>query len=274
MKTIFLNSEARLRNGWWAAIFLGLLTLILFPSILLSQHFHHDLTLLDQGAMLLVVTAVCQALRRKAFSEVTGRFDQAWLRDLAAGGLAGVLLMIVPALFLFATGAVGWHAGTVSPAALCAGILTMAAVAIAEELLFRGFLFQRLIAGLGVWPAQAVLGGMFLLTHLGNPGMSGVTAVLAGTNIFLASILFGLAWVRTRRLALPIGIHFMANVTQGQILGFGVSGNSEAGLLVPVFRNAPQWLTGGAFGLEASLPGLICVLIGIGMLWRMKPHTA
>lgn len=54
---------------------------------------------------------------------------------------------------------------------------------------------------------------------------------------------------------MPIGIHFAANWVQGTLLGFGVSGNEDPGLLHPVFNSAPAWLTGGQFGLEAVYPG-------------------
>jgi hypothetical protein len=181
--------------------------------------------------------------------------------------------MLVPALVLTIMGAIYWQIGAFAVTPLIAGVETMAAGAIAEELLFRGFLFQRLIDSLGAWPAQFVVGGLFLLTHLDNPGMTGATRFWAAINIFLASILFGLAFLKTRSLAMPIGFHFMANLTQGPILGFGVSGNGETGLIKPAFSWAPQWLTGGAFGLEASLPGLICVVIGVSLMLRTKDAT-
>ena len=60
-------------------------------------------------------------------------------------------------------------------------------------------------------------------------------------------------------VTLPIGLHFMANAVQGVVLGFGVSGEAEPSLLEPHFLSASEWLTGGAFGLEASLPGLVTV---------------
>jgi hypothetical protein len=70
-------------------------------------------------------------------------------------------------------------------------------------------------------------------------------------------------FLRTRSLAMPIGLHFMANVTQGVVLGFGVSGTTASGILTPRFDSAATWLTGGDFGLEASVPGLVCVAIAI-----------
>jgi hypothetical protein len=144
--------------------------------------------------------------------------------------------------------------------------LLFAGVAIAEELLFRGFVFQRLLSGLGQWTAQLIIAAYFLLTHLNNPGMTGSVKMMASINIFLASILFGLAFIQTKSLAMPIGLHLMANFVQGGVLGFGVSGTEQPGLLIPSFGDAPVWLTGGQFGLEASFPGLVCLMITLLML--------
>ena len=70
---------------------------------------------------------------------------------------------------------------------------------------------------------------------------------------------------------MPLGIHFIANCVQGVLLGFGVSGNEQAGFLKTVIKKGADWLTGGSFGLEASLPGLICVVITIVILYKWKP---
>jgi uncharacterized protein len=266
---VFRNSGGGLRNGWWVAVSLVLLAAVLFPAILVSAHFHHQLTLVDQAAMIAVVTAICQGMRRRSLFEVTGPVGSnwaGWFVELGVGVVAGALLMGVPALCLLGSGSVRWSPGTAAFGTWLSEVGTMAAVAVAEELLFRGFLFQRLIAGLGAWPAQLIVGVFFLLTHLNNPGMAGATKLWAGTNIFLASILFGLVYLRTRGLALPVGLHFMANVMEGPVLGMGVSGNDAAGLMTPSFFARPEWWTGGAFGLEASLPGLVCVVVGIALL--------
>jgi membrane protease YdiL (CAAX protease family) len=95
---------------------------------------------------------------------------------------------------------------------------------------------------------------------------------MASINIFLASIVFGLAFIRTKSLAMSLGLHFMADFAQGGVLGFGVSGTEQAGLLITAFGDAPTWLTGGQFGLEASLPGLICVVMTLLMFCMMKPE--
>ena len=71
---------------------------------------------------------------------------------------------------------------------------------------------------------------------------------------------------------MPIGLHLMANVTQGPVLGFGVSGHEGASLLVPVPSGAPDWLYGGNFGLEASVPGLVCVVALLVILRGWRPR--
>ena len=93
--------------------------------------------------------------------------------------------------------------------------------------------------------------------------------LLASMNIFLASIMFGFAFIKTKSLAMPLGLHFMANYMQGTVLGFGVSGGEAPGLLHPVFNNAPIWLSGGDFGIEASIGGL-CFVILMNVLLYLK----
>ena len=258
---IFLNRDRRLRNGWWVAAFLALLAALLVPAVLVSARLGREVSIWEQALLIGLATVAVQALRRRPLGEVTGRLGLRALGDLGAGLGLGFLLMAVPAAVLWFGGWVRFEAGGADPAAVASAVSLMAAVAVAEELLFRGVLFQRLAAGLGAWPAQGLVGLLFLLTHLGNPGMDGGVLWLAGTNIFLASLLFGLAFLRTGGLALPIGLHFMANVTQGVLLGFGVSGEEEPGLLAPVRLVEVDWLTGGAFGLEASLPGLAALAL-------------
>ncbi|HJW43891.1 MAG TPA: CPBP family intramembrane glutamic endopeptidase, partial [Geothrix sp.] len=135
----------------------------------------------------------------------------------------------------------------------------------------RGYPFQRLVQGAGPWVGQLVFAALFALAHWSNPGMAGATKAWATLNIGLAAILLGFCYLRTGSLALPIGVHLGWNWAQGSLLGFGVSGTTDIkGLWTPVFHGRPEWLTGGAFGLEASLPcTLICGVAILG-LWRWK----
>jgi uncharacterized protein len=271
-KTInpFLNSERQLRSGWWVLIFFLILASFLVPIILLTQQEGSEVSIGLQAILIAAVSGICQLLRRGPLTELLGEFNLVWVRDLGLGGLMGAALMLVPALILGIFGLVSWQWNPAGFSILAPALLLIIEVAIAEELLFRGFIFQRFITGIGQWPAQLIVAGFFLLTHLNNPGMTGSAKTLASINIFLASLLFGLAFIRTRSLAMPLGIHFMANWVQGGLLGFGVSGTDQTGLFVPVFRQGYDWLSGGSFGLEASPFGLICVVAALILLYYWK----
>jgi membrane protease YdiL (CAAX protease family) len=267
----FLNSERQLRNGWWILLFFLGLASLLVPTLLIAQQHEMGVSISWQAAIILLVSILCQLLRQKPLAELLGSFDVRWLKELLLGILLGSALMLIPAFILGIFGWVDWRRSPMDLSVLASSAALFAGVAVAEELLFRGFVFQRLISGLGMWPAQLITAAFFLLSHVNNPGMTGSLKVMASVNIFLASILFGLAFIRTGSLAMPIGLHWMANWVQGGILGFGVSGTEQFGLLKPVFGNAPVWLTGGQFGLEASLPGLICIVVTLILVSNWKP---
>ncbi len=269
----FLNSERQLRNGWWILIFFLVLATFLVPVLITAQENNKEISIGAQAIIIVLASMICQLLRRKPLAELMGKFDVLWLKELCVGGLIGSALMLIPALVLGVFGWVHWQWNPEGISILMPSLLLFAGVAIAEELLFRGFVFQRLIFGMGQWPAQLIIAAYFLLTHLNNPGMTSNVKVMASMNIFLASILFGLAFIQTKSLAMPLGLHWMANWVQGGVLGFGVSGSEQSGLMKPMFGESPVWLTGGQFGLEASLPGLICIVITLLLLHMRKQKT-
>jgi membrane protease YdiL (CAAX protease family) len=243
------------------------LAVLLVPVMIMAQKNNKEVSIGVQAMIVAIASLTGQLLRRKPLDEMYGTFNWCWLKQLYVGGLIGSAFMLIPALILGFFGWVHWQWNPAGFTFLSTNLLLFAGVAVAEELLFRGFVFQRL----GQWPAQLIVAAFFLLTHLNNPGMTGSVKVMANINIFLASILFGLAFIQTKSLAMPLGLHFMANLIQGGILGFGVSGTERSGLLQPTFVDAPVWLTGGQFGLEASLPGLIFVVITLLVLYMRKP---
>lgn len=270
----FLNPERQLRNGWWILIFFLVLASLLVPALITAQKNSMAVSVGPQAVIIMLASFICQALRRRPFTELSGKFNLRWLKEFALGGLSGSALMLVPALILWIFGWVDLQWNPAGFPAFLSAIFLFAEVALAEELLFRGFIFQRLITGLGQLPAQLMMAGYFLLTHLDNPNLTGDVKVLASINIFAVSLVFGLAFIRTKSLAMPLGLHFMANLMQGGVLGFGVSGTEQLGLLRPVFSEIPAWLAGGEFGLEASILGLVCVTLTLTVLyvWRPPPE--
>ena len=126
----------------------------------------------------------------------------------------------------------------------------MSAVAVMEELLFRGVLFRWIEHWAGTWVALASTAVIFGAAHLANPhaGLWGATAIAIEAGTMLAA-----AYVATRRLWVPIGLHLGWNFALGGVFSAEVSGNGTSSGLLDTALSGPAWITGGAFGPEASV---------------------
>ena len=267
LHSLFHGTGGDLRNGWKALFFLlgaGICNGAAFA-------FRRELPWLGavtwlpapwfSFAALLCLTWIFLALEGRPLGAVGLRLDRRWGREFLLGALAGSGLIGLMAFGGYLGG--GFHLARNPQAglgSLLAGAWLYLAVAFSEELLFRGYLFQRLRAGIGAWPTQGLLALLFAAAHWGNPGMAGATRAWATCTIAVAAVLLGLCYLRTGSLALPIGLHLGWNWTQGTLMGFAVSGLPSTGWWTPVMHGRALWITGGSFGLEASLP---CVVIGI-----------
>lgn len=270
---ILLNGHKQLRSIWWIFIFFLILAAFTFPLIIVSQHYNWEISIHQQALVVLITTIICQAIIKKPFTELLGKFNVDFVKNALLGFAGGLLLMFLPAALLTILGFIHWEQGSGNVSALLNASMVSFSVAIAEEFLFRGFIFLRLIKSTGVWIAQLLIASYFLLTHASNPGLTGDINILASFNIFIASIMFGLAYMKTNSLVMPVAFHFMANWVQGTLLGFGVSGYEQASLLKPVLPTSYTWLTGGNFGLEASVPGLVCVITITFIFYRWRTFT-
>ena len=159
----FLNSDRQLRNGWWVLIFFLLLAAFLMPMIIIAQENNEAVSMGRQALIILLASLISQFLMRKPLADLIGTFSVRWLKELCVGGLIGSEMMLVPAFVLGIFGWVRWQWNPVTLPSLSSSLLLFAGVAAAEELLFRGFVFQRLISGLGQWPAQLITAAFFLL---------------------------------------------------------------------------------------------------------------
>ena len=223
----------------------------------------------------LLATWACTRLRKEPLASVGFQLDQRWLKEIAWGTLFGGCSMLAAVAMIWAIGGVRLELDpTRNMSALAFGFYMFLFVALFEETLFRGFLFQRLRDGTGIWVAQIALALLFAAGHWGNPGMHGATMFWATIDIALAAVMLGLAYLRTRSLALSIGLHLGWNWTQGHVLGFGVSGIGQPGWFHPVFLGKAEWLTGGSFGPEASVFGVVVDLITLALLWQWKGSHA
>jgi membrane protease YdiL (CAAX protease family) len=119
-----------------------------------------------------------------------------------------------------------------------------------EELLFRGYLFQKV----RTWNrrvAIVIVSLLFAALHLWNDDIT----VLAITNIYLGGIRLSLAYER---------------LMSGPILGYEVSGFRPDASVLAVTGEGPMLLTGGKFGIEGSVWMTLVELSGIAVLTKRR----
>lgn len=133
-----------------------------------------------------------------------------------------------------------------------------------EELLFRGILFRWIEEFAGSWAALAITAALFGLAHIMNANATWFSSFAIALE---AGLLLGGAYMLTRSLWLPIGLHAAWNFTQGEIFGVPVSGGAAQGLVKSALTG-PDILSGGSFGLEASVIAMvIATAAGVWFVW-------
>ncbi|WP_035375270.1 CPBP family intramembrane glutamic endopeptidase [Pseudoduganella violaceinigra] len=202
------------------------------------------------------------------------RFEQRAAGEAALGGVLSPLLQglgigaaisVVVVGLLAAAGALSIAAGAHWSAAL-KPLSEQAMVAVMEELLFRALLFRIVEARWGTRASLLVNVLLFALAHLPNQH---VTA-LAVLNTGVAGLALCAAWMLTRSLWLPVGVHFAWNYLFDGVLGVPVSGHAARGWL-HVQLSGPEWLSGGAYGVEGSLATLVVWGIAAALMLRLRP---
>ena len=169
---------------------------------------------------------------------------------------------------------VGW--ARVEIARLSAGQLvllfwgTAAAVAWWEELVFRGYVLQNLEDGLGLRLAVLVSCLLYGIAHAFNPGATLLSAVVIAGIGFVRI----LGYLTTRQLWLSMGMHAGWNFVQSVVFGLPVSGRSTASWLATRL-DGPAWVTGGSFGLEGGLGGVVYSLLSVGAIlaWTRRARA-
>ena len=202
------------------------------------------------------------------------RFLRGYLLGLA-------FLLTVIGVIWAAGGYVVEGAGAFGSAAIGAALLPIGVLLLgfiiqgsSEELLFRGWLMQLIASRHGLWIAVIANSALFALAHAGNIEPS--KELLVGlANIVLFGLFISLYAVREGSLWGVCGWHAAWNWLLGLGFGLEVSGMKIDSLpLITDLAAAPGavwWLTGGAFGPEASVVATAVLLIGTVVLAMRGP---
>lgn len=283
-KSIFLNQRDRLRSGWRFAIFL--LAFIFFGGLagaivrqilsgLRIEFQPGSLIYLAANAFVSLTIAILLGwLCGKFFEDLPFRalgawFTKNWLKDLFFGLLLGAVTLCLAVLTAFVFGGLRFQTnqtyGT-SAILLTLGValLIFAAAAAAEEAFFRGYVLQTL-ARANLALAVIITSVFFAAVHLRNPSAD----YISSTNTILAGIWFVAAYLKTRNLWFPFGIHLAWNWMQGAFFGIevsGITGVTTAPILQEI-DSGPAWLTGEQYGIEGGISCTIAIVLSIALIY-------
>lgn len=253
-----------LRVGIFAFMEVAGLTL-LGPMLLPVIGYVAAATLSTFGAAAIANTVAVSVYERGSLADVGLGWSPASWRNLLlglAGGIgAAVLVTGVPLAVGLAKWekAEGWGG---LPSVLFVGVLLLFG-AIGEELLFRGYGFQVLLGTLGRFATVLPMAVLFGVAHWNNQSASTAGIV----NTVLWGVLFCFAFLRSRDLWLPIGLHYGWNLTL-PLFGATLSGFTMKLTGYSMRWNVSDLWSGGAYGPEAGLLTTMAVLLLFAALWK------
>ena len=281
LRPLHRSLHAGWRLGGFLLVFAGVVALV--TGLLYLMHFPKQringvlqpLPLLGSaiavlGAIVVVTWLFLRFVEHRSVATIGLPAGRPWCIGISLGLLLGAIVPVGVAGLLW----VGGHA-TIQPSRLPAADLLRATLPMAgatlllsswEEIAYRGYPLQLLNEIGGVWFGTTLAGIAFGLTHAGNAGAN----PLGLGNTALNGVLLGWVVLRSGSLWLACGYHTGWNLAASMVLGMRDSGISAPGSLFTTALAGPAWLSGGAYGFEASvLTGateaiLLLALIALG----------
>jgi membrane protease YdiL (CAAX protease family) len=292
MYKIFINDFGRLRSGWrlviFAAAFLGitliLTTVLRIAYVLVTEvapalpHAQFVAEIIFRTGLLIGALGAgylcARFLEGLPWRSLGLTFHAGWLRDLLIGSAVGAAAMVVAvAIAIKGLGFSFSHVGVSSILkSMIGSAVLLFLAALAEEAMFRGYGLQTLSRAKLAWLGVLLTSVPFGLVHLGNPNVvPGVTFA----NTALAGIWLAAAYLRTRSLWFPLGVHWVWNWALGWFFGLPISGiRLVSHPLLEAQDSGPKWLTGGTYGIEGGVACTIALILFTVFLWRTSLVSA
>ncbi|MGH9967854.1 MAG: lysostaphin resistance A-like protein [Pyrinomonadaceae bacterium] len=295
IQKIFINQAGRLRSGWrllvFVLVYVALLWVItsgvrvvyalirlfapaLSPGFLVSDLVFRVILLTAALGAAFICTRWLEGLPWRAIGLSLHR---GWIRDFLIGSAIGVASLALASAIATAGGGLRF---SISPAGMFLQVaMTLAlsgavfiVAALAEEALFRGYALQTLTRAGLAWLGVLLTSVPFAAVHLNNPNVAKFTFV----NTALAGVWFAIAYLRTRSLWFPLGIHWAWNWALGSLFGLPVSGITRIAPhpLLQATDLGPAWLTGGSYGIEGGVACTITLIVSTIFIWRTRLLSA
>ena len=230
--------------------------------------------------LILLGTWVCRRfLDKRDMASLGFGFHCGWLSDAGIGlllgaGLTGIIFVVEVLNGWIDVQGFAWNFLPFGRVAfgLFTAIIDMAAVAVMEETLIRGYLLQTLEEGFGTPVGVIVSSSVFGLLHLINPSGAGWARYVIPFTITLAGFMLAVAYLVRRSLWLPIALHFSWNLFEYDVFGLIGAPVQSATFFVTEVTGPASWvgLPNSDFGPEVGLLGVLTMSFGTGLLWFLR----
>jgi uncharacterized protein len=174
-------------------------------------------------AAVLVGALLLRFVEKRPFADLGFAAERKAAPAVGLGLLIGAAALAIACVVLLLAGALAFaeDAGTMRlwGASVVTSLIFLALPAAAEEALFRGYPFQKLVEGFGAPAATIAASLVFAIAHARNPAVNG----FALFNIFLAGVVLSLAYLRTKSLWFATGVHLGWNWAMAGLLDLPVS---------------------------------------------------
>lgn len=192
--------------------------------------------------------------------------------EWALGAAIGWGIIVCTVLPMALAGALHVNVWMTFPAfsQLVVNLAVIALLSLAQEVIYRGYPFHRLIDATGPVVATILMSLLFAFARFVQNGAPRSAAFLA----FVSGIVFSVAWLRTHALWLAWGMRFGWTASMGVLFGLPVSGSTDYSAVIQTATYGRLWLTGGDYGPEAALFLLAALIIGLVILIRVTRDFA
>jgi membrane protease YdiL (CAAX protease family) len=189
-----------------------------------------------------------------------------WLR-LLLGAVAGFAVIVAASGIEYQ---LGWlhfvgidtslHRGLSRTLWMALALSPSLAVGFAEELAFRGYIFQTLGERMPVWVAGLLMSVLFAVLHFSLGGFNVAFVV----SVIVVSLMFLALRFATGSLWFPIGFHGAWDWTQTYFVGLATTGTQGYDpALIHIRQSGPTFWVGNQQAIES---GLLFILIALGLL--------
>lgn len=229
------------------------------------------LTLFSTAVMILGACVYCKFIEKRSLKSMGFRKNRA-LGEYLTGIIIGAILIFSVVGLLILMGIIKVEGiNSFSAITIVLYFLAFLVQGAAEEVLLHGYYMTSLSRCNSVKYSMVNCSILFALMHGSNNGMS----ILSFINLFMFGLLMSMYLVKRGNIWGICAIHSIWNFVQGNVFGLSVSGNAKtASIFKTTVISDVSNLTGGDFGIEASLITTLVLFLAIGVVIMLKQNKS